>query len=184
MSCSHRTRKIYLKDKYFEKVISYQDIQKKTKEIAQKIDEVYTNKRPICLVVLNGAFYFATHLLESLHIHWEICFTKITSYNGIYSMGVDNTSLELHTSLKDRDVLIIEDIVDTGRSLIFLYDEIKKHHPTSIRTACLLKSNKHNHHYPIDFYCFLHHYSFLVGYGLDYDGWGRNLKGIYQWKEV
>ena len=126
---------------------------------------------------------FASDLFKSLNIEAEICFIKLASYKGIKSTGQVTTSIGLDVSLKERDVILIEDIVDTGKTLHEFLPQLLNQNPSSIRIASLLhKPDALLYPVKVDYLGFEVPNKFLVGYGLDYDGLGRNLKDIYQLK--
>ncbi len=126
---------------------------------------------------------FGSDLFKSLNIDAEICFIKLASYKGIKSTGQVTTSIGLDVSLKDRDVILIEDIVDTGKTLHEFLPQLFDQNPSSIRIASLLhKPDALLYPIKVDYLGFEVPNKFLVGYGLDYDGLGRNLKDIYQLK--
>jgi len=130
---------------------------------------------------LNGSFMFASDLFKALTIEAEICFIKLASYKGTRSTGNVITSIGLDQSIKGRHVIIVEDIVDTGKTLSEFLPQLHDQQPDSLKIAALLhKPEALVHPLTIDYLGFTVPNKFLVGYGLDYDGLGRNLKEIYQ----
>jgi hypoxanthine phosphoribosyltransferase len=167
----------------FEVYIHHQDIQNRILALAKKMEEKYEALNPIFLVVMNGAFIFAADLLREIHFPSETAFIRIKSYEGTHSTGVVNISLPEHADISGRHVIIMEDIVDTGNSMDALLPELKKHHPASIAiTSLLFKPEALEHDVAVDFPGFVIPKYFVVGYGLDYNEKGRNLKDIYKLK--
>jgi len=174
---------IQIHDKSFIEFLSHEDILTQVDRIAQQINTDYSGKCPLFIAVLNGSFMFGSDLFKSLDIEAEICFIKLASYKGIKSTGQVTTSIGLDVSLKDRDVILIEDIVDTGKTLHEFLPQLHDQNPSSIRIASLLhKPDALLYPIKVDYLGFEVPNKFLVGYGLDYDGLGRNLKDIYQLK--
>jgi hypoxanthine phosphoribosyltransferase len=174
---------ITILDKEFELYISEDAIQEKVAQLAQTINAKYINKKPIFLSILNGSFIFTADLFKQITIEAEICFIKLASYKGTSSSGNVITAIGLDANVKGRDIIIIEDIIDTGKTLHFFLPQLAACQPNSIKIAVLL-NKKDALAYPIkiDFACFEIPNKFVVGYGLDYDGYGRNSKEIYQLK--
>jgi hypoxanthine phosphoribosyltransferase len=173
--------KIKLHDKSFETYLSEEEIQKKIKEIAAAINKDYAEKRPLFIAILNGSFMFASDLFKHLTITAEICFIKLASYKGMKSSGSVITAIGLDQELYMRDIIIVEDIVDTGKTLNEFLPKLRHQQPSSLRIASLLhKPEAAKFPIEIDYLGFSIPNKFVVGYGLDYDGLGRNLKEIYQ----
>lgn len=174
---------IQVLDKSFTSFLSHEEILTRIEGLANQINVDYRDKSPLFIAILNGSFMFASDLFKSLHIEAEICFIKLASYQGIKSTGQVTTSIGLDVSLKDRDVILIEDIVDTGKTLHEFLPQLFNQNPSSIRIASLLhKPDALLYPVKVDYLGFEVPNKFLVGYGLDYDGMGRNLKDIYQLK--
>lgn len=168
-------------DKTFTPYLSEQDIQEKLKELAAKLNADYAGKRPLFIAILNGSFMFASDLFKYLTIDAEICFIKLASYKGTKSTGHVITAIGLDTDITGRDVVILEDIIDTGKTLSQFLPQLINQQPASLKTAVLLhKPEATKFHVPIDYLCFSIPDKFVVGYGLDYDGLGRNIREIYQ----
>ncbi len=172
---------IKVRDKSFEIYLSEEEIQKRIAEMAAEINRDYDGKMPLFIAILNGSFMFATDLFKHLTIEAEICFIKLVSYKGMKSTGHITTAIGLDQDLYGRDVIIIEDIVDTGKTLGYFLPKLEHQQPASLKIAALLhKPEATVHPIKIDYTGFSIPNKFVVGYGLDYDGCGRNLKEIYQ----
>jgi hypoxanthine phosphoribosyltransferase len=175
---------IKLHDKQFEIYLPEADIQQKVKEIADKINRDYQGLNPLFISILNGSFMFAADLFKHLTIDSEICFIKLASYKGMKSSGHIITAIGLDQDLYNRHVIIIEDIVDTGKTLDVFLPKLHHQQPASLKIAALLhKPEATEKPITIDYLGFSIPNKFVVGYGLDYDGLGRNLKEIYQLKD-
>jgi len=172
---------IKVHDKTFETYLPEEKILERIQQIAKEIDTDYKGKRPLFIAILNGSFMFASDLFKHITIEAEICFIKIASYKGLKSTGNVVTSIGLDDDLFGRDVIIVEDIVDTGKTLFNFLPKLLHQNPASMRIATLLhKPEATEHPVKLDYVGFEIPNKFVVGYGLDYDGLGRNLKEIYQ----
>lgn len=172
---------IKLHDKSFDTYLSEQSIQNKIAELAKIINKDYAEKNPLFIAILNGSFMFAADLFKHLTINAEICFIKLASYKGMRSTGHITTAIGLDQDLYDRDVIILEDIVDTGKTLHHFLPKLHHQQPRSLKIASLLhKPDATIFPITIDYLGFSIPNKFVVGYGLDYDGLGRNLKEILQ----
>ena len=172
---------IQVHDKKFTPYLSEQDIHQQLAILAEKLNTDYAGKRPLFIAVLNGSFMFAADLFKYLTINAEICFIKLASYKGTKSTGHVITAIGLDTDITGRDVIILEDIIDTGKTLSQFLPQIINQQPASLKTAVLLhKPDATVFPIQIDYCCFSIPDKFVVGYGLDYDGLGRNLREIYQ----
>ncbi len=172
---------ITVRDKTFEPYISSRAIDEVLVKMAASLKEEYEDKQPLFLAILNGAFIFAADLFKKIDFDAEICFIKLASYKGTKSTGNVITSIGLDQSLRGRHVIIIEDIVDTGKTLTEFMPQLKDQQPASLKIAALLhKPEALLHPLNIDYVGFEVPNRFLLGYGLDYDGLGRNLPEIYQ----
>lgn len=172
---------IQVLDKKFQPYISAATISERIKELAAQINKDYEGKRPIFLAILNGSFMFASDLFKEITIDAEICFIKLASYKGTRSTGNVITSIGLDEPLKGRHVVIIEDIVDTGNTMHKFLPQLHNQQPASLKIAALLhKPEALEHPIKMDYLGFNVPNKFLLGFGLDYDGLGRNLAEIYQ----
>jgi len=170
-----------LNDKSFNKFILNEDIQSKVFELAESLNTDLAGKKPLFVVVLNGAFIFASDLLKKVTIDCEIAFVKLSSYHGTQSSGVVQQIIGLDLDIKGRTIVIIEDIVDTGLTLERFRLTLNEMEPAKVLVAtCLLKPEAFKDKFPIDYLCFSIPNEFVVGYGLDYDGLGRNSSDIYK----
>ncbi len=172
---------IILHDKTFDTYLSAEAIQQKVAELAAAVNKDYKGRRPLFIAILNGSFMFAADLFKHLTIEAEICFIKLASYRGMRSSGNVITSIGLDQDLFGRDVIIVEDIVDTGKTLHEFLPQLHHQQPNSFKIVTLLhKSEATKFPLTIDYTGFVIPDKFVVGYGLDYDGLGRNLKEIYK----
>jgi hypoxanthine phosphoribosyltransferase len=172
---------VHIDDLSFVKYISHQEIQQKVNEIAVNLTLDYADKNPMFLVVMNGAFIFAADLIRQLSFSCELNFVRIKSYHGTESSGKIDIYMPPNINLRDRHIIIIEDIIDTGNTMAAFLPELWKHQPLSIAlTSILIKPDAHLHHIVTKYPGFIIPNKFVVGYGLDYDGKGRNLKDLYQ----
>lgn len=168
-------------DKKFKPYITAAEIDIRIKEMAEQINQEYKDKKPIFIAILNGSFMFASDLFKSINIEAEICFIKLASYKGTKSTGNVITSIGLDEPLQGRHVVIIEDIVDTGNTLTKFLPQLHNQQPASLKIAALLhKPDALEHPLNLDYIGFSVPNKFLLGFGLDYDGLGRNLAEIYQ----
>ncbi|MCO6496450.1 MAG: hypoxanthine phosphoribosyltransferase [Chitinophagaceae bacterium] len=172
---------IQVHDKRFVPYLSSEQIDEQITRIATEISADYKNKKPLFIVILNGAFMFASDLFKKIEIESEICFVKLASYKGVRSTGKVITAIGLDIELYNRDVIIVEDIVDTGKTLSQFLPQLEHHHPKSLKIAALLhKPDALQHDIKVDYLGFVIPNKFVLGYGLDYDGLGRNIDCIYQ----
>lgn len=168
-------------DKSFDIYLPEEKILRRIAEMAAAINKDYAGKRPFCIAILNGSFMFASDLFKQLTVDAELCFIKLASYKGMKSSGKVVTSIGLDEDLFDKDVIIVEDIVDTGKTLHNFLPRLMHQQPRSLKIATLLhKSEATEYPLTLDYIGFDIPNKFVVGYGLDYDGLGRNLKEIYQ----
>lgn len=176
--------KIKLHDKYFEPYLDQKEIEASIKQMADKMNSDLAGKNPIFLGILNGSFMFAAELFKNLNIDCSISFLKLASYQGTSSSGNIKQLIGLNENISGKTVVILEDIIDTGITMENIIKQLKGFDPEKILISTLLyKPNAYNNCYPIDYYCFDIPNDFIVGYGLDYDGFGRNLKHIYKISE-
>lgn len=172
---------VKLHDKTFDIYLSEATIQQKVAELAVTLNKEYEGRKPLFIAILNGSFMFAADIFKHLTIDAEICFIKLASYRGMKSTGNVITAIGLDHDLYDRDVVILEDIVDTGKTLHEFLPQLHHQQPRSFAIVTLLhKSEATRYPITIAHVGFAIPDKFVVGYGLDYDGLGRNLKEIYQ----
>ena len=172
---------IKVHDKSFDTYLSEKTILQRVKELAEAINKDYEGKRPLFIAILNGSFMFASDLFRNLTIEAELCFIKLASYKGMKSSGKVLTSIGLEEDIYGKEVIIVEDIVDTGKTLHKFLPKLIHQQPKSLKIAALLhKSEATEYPLALDYVGFDIPNKFVVGYGLDYDGLGRNLKEIYQ----
>ena len=172
-------------DKEFAPYLTSREIDEQIARVAAEINRDYAGKRPLFIAILNGAFIFASDLFKQINLEAEIAFIKLASYKGVKSTGKVITAIGLDTEIFGRDVIIIEDIIDTGKTLSHFLPQLKYHHPASLKIAALLhKPEALIYNIKINYLGFTVPNNFLIGYGLDYDGLGRNIKEIYQLQQV
>ena len=172
---------IVVHDKSFEPYLAASAIQEKVQQIGKELNKDYEGKRPLFIAILNGSFMFASDLFKVLTIDAEICFIKLASYKGTKSTGHIITAIGLDTDLYNRHVVIVEDIVDTGKTLSEFLPQLTHQQPASLKIAALLhKPEAIVYPLNIDYLGFTIPNDFVVGYGLDYDGFGRNIPEIYK----
>jgi hypoxanthine phosphoribosyltransferase len=174
--------KIEIDDKHFELLFEYEQIKKRIRLLAIQLNIDFEDKIPVFLGVLNGSFIFLADLIKEIDISSEVTFVKVSSYEGDKSSGKIKEEIGLQMSLKDRDVIIVEDIVDSGKTLEYLLKMVEKQMPASVNVcSLLLKPNSLKVELDeITYVGFEIPDEFVVGYGLDYKGLGRNLKDIYK----
>ncbi len=166
--------------KNFRPYISAEKIALRVAELGAAISRDYDGLRPIVLAILNGSFIFAADLFRHLSIEAEISFIKLASYKGTSSTGQVVTAIGLEERLQGRHVIILEDIIDTGKTLHAFLPEIRQRQPASLKIASfLLKPTCLQHEVHADYFGFEMPDVFVLGYGLDYDGLGRNLPALY-----
>ena len=172
--------RIRILDKEFVVSMKNETIQEKVKALAERINHDYEGKNPIMICILNGAFMFAADLVRYLNFQPEIVFARFASYEGTETTGKVTEVMGVTTSLAGRDVIIVEDIVDTGITMYNVLPLIRNKEAASIKIACLLqKPDKLQVDLTVDYCAMEIPNDFIVGYGLDYDGFGRNYKDIY-----
>lgn len=171
---------VKIKDKTFKTSIEAATIQEHIKEVAARINKDMEGKNPLFLAVLNGAFMFASDLMKEIKIPCEISFVKLASYQGTISTGKVKEVLGINEDLTGRHVIIVEDIVDTGRTMHQMMEGLGTRNPGSIDICALfVKPDKLEEPIDIKYSVFSIPNDFIVGYGLDYDQQGRNLPEIY-----
>ena len=175
---------IKIHDREFVKTISAEEIAAQVKRVAGDINRDYAGKRPLLLGVLNGCFMFASDLMKNLEIECEISFVKFSSYEGADTTGTVKQVMGLNESIEGRDVIIVEDIVDTGLTMHKMLELLSESKPASLEIASLfVKPARLRVPVDVKYSAFEIPDRFIVGYGLDYDGLGRNLPDVYDVKE-
>ena len=173
-------KRVKIHDKVFEPYVSEIDIKKAVSAVAEKINRKYRGQKPVFIGVLNGCFYFASDLLREVDLDCEISFVKVASYQGTQSTGNVRQLLGLDQKVQGREVIIIEDIVDTGNTIEAVIEIISNMGANSVSVATLLlKPEVYQKDIDIEFVALEIKPDFVVGYGLDYDGYGRNLNQLY-----
>lgn len=172
--------KITLQDKTFKVMIPEHEIQSAIERVASELNERYQGKTPVFLGVLSGSFLFLADLVRKIDFDNRLAFVKLSSYEGTQSTGEVKQQLGVDFDIEGQDIIIVEDIVETGHSMNHLLSYLKERNPASI-TICTLfyKPEKFLYDFPIDYKVFTIGNEFIVGYGLDYNQLGRNLKDIY-----
>ena len=174
---------ITIKEKQFELFIEQEVIEQGIKRVAEQMNSELAEKNPIFLAVLNGAFMFAGELMKEVSLPSEITFVRLASYHGTTTTNKVQEVLGLNESIEGRLVVIVEDIVDSGNTMVSLVEELKKLQPEAVKIATLLfKPAALRQKLHLDYVALEIPNDFIVGYGLDYDGYGRNLKDIYKVK--
>ncbi len=172
--------RIQVRDLIFEDFIPKEEIENAVQTVADHINRDYRNKEPLLLAVLNGSFIFASDLVRKINVPCEVSFIKYSSYQGTTTTGEVKQLIGLDKAIEGRDVILIEDIVDTGITLEKIRDEVFLQHPASLRIASFcFKPEAFTKDYHIDYIGMKIPNNFIVGYGLDYNGFGRNLPDIY-----
>ena len=174
-------KEIKLKDKSFRLSMSENDILARVKAVADQINKDYEGRRPLFLSVLNGAFMFTSDLMKEISIDCEISFVKLASYQGTMSTGHVHEVIGVNEDLHGRDIIIVEDIVESGRTMLQMLDSLANRHPASIKVCTLFykPSKLVEKSVHVDYVAIEIPDDFIVGYGLDYDQLGRNLRDIY-----
>lgn len=173
---------VTLHDKTFQLSISRETIEARIKELGKKITEEYKNaEKPLIFIgVLRGGFMFLSDLVKAVDLACEVDFVQVASYhNTTHSSGTIQVLKALSNDITNRDIIIVEDIIDSGLSMQFLRDLLLQSNPRSIRIAALLDKQISSLDFPIDYVGFTIAPEFVVGYGLDYAQLGRNLPAIY-----
>jgi hypoxanthine phosphoribosyltransferase len=167
-------------DKKFREMIPGDKISSRIDELAKDINKDYAGKDVVFLGILNGAFLFAAELFKRIDLKAQISFVKLASYQGTRSSGSVKELIGWNEDIKNKQVIVIEDIVDTGHTLELIIGELKVRKVAGIKVATLLyKPAAYTKKIPVDYVGFEIPNDFVVGYGLDYDGYGRNLPSVY-----
>ena len=174
------SKTIRVKDKTFAVSIPREQIEKEVKRVAAEISRDYEGREPVFLAVLNGSFIFAADLMREVGLPCEISFVRLASYQGVTTTGEIREIMGLSIDITGRPVIIVEDIVDTGLTMAHMLETLQKHNPASVDICTLLlKPGKLQVDLDIRYCAMQIPNDFIVGYGLDYDGYGRNTKDIY-----
>lgn len=172
---------IKINDLFFKPFISEEELIKRVNQMAETINVDYKGKSLVILAVLNGSFMFMSDICKGITLPVEVSFVKLASYSGTQSTGNVRELVGLDTDLEGKDVLIVEDIVDTGKSMSYLLDLLGNSNPVSLEIASLfLKPDALKENIRIRYTGFEIPDLFVIGYGLDYKGQGRNLRQLYQ----
>lgn len=172
--------KIKLLDRRFKKMIPAEEIDKAVERVAEQLNERYAGKTPVFLGVLSGSFLFLSDLVRKINFDSRLAFVKISSYEGTQSTGNVKQQLGIDFDIEGKDIIIVEDIVETGHSMNYLLDYLQQRNPASVSICTLFfKPEKFLYEYKIDYVAMPIGNEFIVGYGLDYNQIGRNLKDIY-----
>lgn len=172
--------RIKIHDKEFAVSISREEIDREVKRVAAQINKDYAGKRPLFLGVLNGSFMFVSDLLKNIELECEISFVKLSSYQGTETTGKVRELIGLTESLEGRDVIVVEDIVDTGHTMSKMLETLRAKNPDSVEIASLfVKPERLQVPVDVKYSLFSIPDRFIIGYGLDYDGLGRNLPDVY-----
>lgn len=172
---------IKIHDLFFKPFISEEQLVNRVNQLADAINEDYKGKSLVILAVLNGSFMFMSDICKAIDLPMEVSFVKLASYSGTQSTGNVRVLMGLDTDLEGKDVLIVEDIVDTGKSMSYLLDLLGSSNPASLEIASLfLKPDALKERIRIRYTGFEIPDLFVIGYGLDYKGQGRNLRQLYQ----
>lgn len=168
-------------DKSFKPYLTSTDLDAAIQKMADQLNNDYQDKNPLFIAILNGSFIFAADLFKKITIPAEISFIKLASYKGTKSTGNVVTAIGLETDLYDRHVVVLEDIIDTGKTLSEFLPQLSHQQPKSLKVCTLLhKKEATKYQIKIDYLGFEIPDLFVVGYGLDYNGFGRNLDQIMQ----
>lgn len=175
---------VQVHDKKFQVYLSEAQLQQRIKELADYLNRDYQDRQVLFIVILNGSFMFAADIFKHITFDSEISFIKLASYAGLNSTGQVNIAIGLDTDLKGKNIVVLEDIIDTGKTLHHFLPQLQQQQPESLKIVSLLhKPEATKYNIPIDYTGFVIPNKFVVGYGLDYDGLGRNFKDIYQLAE-
>ena len=171
---------IQVADKEFELYISFSKIKDRIEQLGAELNEAYAGLDPVFVPVLNGSFMFASDLIREVCIPCEVSFVKTASYEGTVSSGLIKEVIGLGMNLKNRHVVLVEDIVDTGKTVAALLEGLKMQEPASMEIASMfVKPDAFTENFEVRFRGFDIPDKFIVGYGLDYNGYGRNFRDIY-----
>jgi hypoxanthine phosphoribosyltransferase len=172
---------VTLKDKTFSLSIPSAQIQKTVDDLADQLNKDLAGTTPLFMVILNGSFMFASDLLKKINLDCEVTFVKLASYSGTQSTENVKKLIGINEDISGRNVVILEDIVDSGITIEHMFEQLTECKPASVKVVTFLfKPNAFTRNYNIDYMGMRIPNDFIVGYGLDYDGLGRNLPDIYK----
>lgn len=173
-------KEIKLKDKTFRMTLPEAEILERIKAVAQQLNKDYEGKTPLFLSVLNGSFMFTSDLMKEINLPCNISFVKLASYQGTMSTGKVHEVIGVSEDLNGRDIIIVEDIVESGKTMVQMLDSLAVRRPNSVKICTLFfKPSKLMEDIKVDYPVFVIPDDFIVGYGLDYDQLGRNLRDVY-----
>ncbi len=174
------SEQIQIRDLSFVPLFSAAEVQARVRELGATLTQKHKDDNPLFVSILSGAFVFAADLIRAFDGNCEVGFVKLASYSGTRSTGDVQTMMGLDKDLRGRHIVVVEDIIDTGRTLHFFLDHLRQQAPASLCTVAFLrKPDALEFPVPVEHVGFDIENQFVVGYGLDYDGWGRNLPGIF-----
>jgi hypoxanthine phosphoribosyltransferase len=174
---------VKIKDKEFELFLTQEVIENAIDKVAERLNKDMAGKDPLFVCVLNGSFIYASELMKRVTIPCEVSFVKVSSYKGMTSTGKLKEIYGLEEDIKDRTVVIVEDIVDTGHTMTLMLEQLSCDDPKEIYVSTLLlKPDALKQPVQLDYVALEIPNDFIVGYGLDYEGYGRNLSDIYKIK--
>lgn len=178
--------KVKLHDRDFRLLIGANRIDQEIKRVAREINKDLENERPLFLGVLNGAFMFVADLLKGVTVEGtEVSFVKMASYTGLASTGKVQELIGLNENIEGRTVVIVEDMVDSGESVMHLKQILEERHPKQVKVATMFyKPNAVRYDLTLDYTCIALENDFVIGRGMDYDGLGRNLPDLYVVEET
>lgn len=181
MNTTNKQPLITAHDLTFQPFMMAETIAKRVSELGAILSKQYAGKNPLLIAVLNGSFVFAADLMRACGMDCEISFVKLSSYEGTGSSGKITDIIGLNENIKGRDIIIVEDIVDSGQTMVHFLKKLAESEPGSVSiVALLLKPEVFGNQFPVDYIGFEIPNKFVIGYGLDYNGLGRNLPDIYQ----
>lgn len=167
----------------FEEFISADKIKDRIQEIAAELRDAYQDRKPVFLVILNGAFIFASDLMRAYGEDCEVSFVKLSSYDGLKSTNDVKVDMGIQINITHKDIVIVEDIIDTGATLNKFLEVVNSKDPKSVKLVSLVvKREAMKYDIPIDYFGFNIPNDFVIGYGLDYNEYGRELDSLYRLK--
>jgi hypoxanthine phosphoribosyltransferase len=173
--------RVKVKDKEFESFIPAARIEAVVQDLADRINHDFQDKNPLFLAILNGSFVFAADLLRKISIPCNISFVKFASYSGTETTEIVKELIGVNEEILGRHVILVEDIIDTGNTIESILEDLARMKPAEVKIACFChKPDAFRKSYKIDYIGMNIPDEFIVGYGLDYDGYGRNLPDIYK----